>query len=62
MDIQPVVLEGQHVRLEPLKIDHAEAFCEAGRESNLTPESPGPTKLTADELVKAVTSWIAMAA
>jgi hypothetical protein len=39
MDIQPVVLEGQHVRLEPLTLRHAEAFCEAGREWNLTPEA-----------------------
>jgi hypothetical protein len=39
MDIQPVALEGQHVRLEPLTLRHAEAFCEAGREWNLTPEA-----------------------
>jgi N-acetyltransferase len=38
MDIKPIVLEGQHVRLEPLTLDHAAAFCEAGREWNLTPE------------------------
>jgi hypothetical protein len=39
MDIQPVVLEGQHVRLEPLTLHHAEAFCEAAGEWNLTPET-----------------------
>src|SRR5215208_5728033 len=38
MDIKPIVLEGQHVRLEPLTLHHAAAFCEAGREWNLTPE------------------------
>jgi RimJ/RimL family protein N-acetyltransferase len=38
MDIKPIVLEGQHVRLEPLTVHHAAAFCEAGREWNLTPE------------------------
>ena len=38
MDIKPVVLEGRHVRLEPLTPHHAAAFCEAGREWNLTPE------------------------
>jgi N-acetyltransferase len=36
MDIRPIVLEGQHVRLEPLTLDHAAAFFEAGREWNLT--------------------------
>ena len=38
MEIKPVVLEGEHVRLEPLTLGHAAAFCEAGREWNLTPE------------------------
>jgi RimJ/RimL family protein N-acetyltransferase len=38
MDIRPVTLEGQHVRLEPLTLRHVAAFCEAGREWNLTPE------------------------
>jgi len=38
MDIKPIVLEGQHVRLEPLTLHHAAAFCEAGREWELTPE------------------------
>ena len=38
MDIRPVTLEGRHVRLEPLTLRHAAAFCEAGREWNLTPE------------------------
>jgi RimJ/RimL family protein N-acetyltransferase len=39
MDVTPLVLEGQHVRLEPLTLDHAAAFCEAGREWDLTPEN-----------------------
>ena len=38
MDITPVVLEGQHVRLEPLTVHHVEAFCEAAREWNLRRE------------------------
>ncbi|MDQ3803611.1 MAG: GNAT family N-acetyltransferase [Acidobacteriota bacterium] len=38
MDIRPVTLEGRYVRLEPLTRQHAAAFCEAGREWNLTPE------------------------
>jgi RimJ/RimL family protein N-acetyltransferase len=38
MDIRPVTLEGRHVRLEPLTLDHVAALCQAGREWNLTPE------------------------
>lgn len=38
MDIRPVILEGRHVRLEPLTLRHVDAFCEAGREWDLTPE------------------------
>jgi N-acetyltransferase len=38
MDIRSMILEGRHVRLEPLTLRHAAAFCEAGREWNLTPE------------------------
>lgn len=38
MDVKPIILEGRHVRLEPLTLHHASAFCEAGREWNLTPE------------------------
>ena len=38
MDVKPIVLDGRHVRLEPLALHHAAAFCEAGREWDLTPE------------------------
>ena len=38
MAIRPITLEGHHVRLEPLTLQHAAAFCEAGQEWNLTPE------------------------
>ena len=37
MDIRPIILEGHHVRLEPLTLQHVAAFCEAGREWNLRP-------------------------
>jgi RimJ/RimL family protein N-acetyltransferase len=39
MDISPRVLEGQHVRLEPLTLSHEDAFYEAGREWSLTREA-----------------------
>ena len=38
MDIKPIILEGRHVRLQPLTLQHVVAFCEASREWNLTPE------------------------
>lgn len=38
MDIRPITLEGDYVRLEPLALRHAAALCEAGREWDLTPE------------------------
>src|ERR671913_130114 len=41
MDVKPIVLDGRHVRLEPLALHHAAAFCEAGREWDLTPEKVG---------------------
>jgi RimJ/RimL family protein N-acetyltransferase len=38
MKIEPITLEGHHVRLEPLTTHHASAFVEAGREWDLTAE------------------------
>jgi RimJ/RimL family protein N-acetyltransferase len=38
MDIQPVTLEGQHVRLEPLSLDHIPALYAAAREWNIPQE------------------------
>jgi hypothetical protein len=32
MNLQPVVLEGTHVRLDPLTLEHQAAFYEASRE------------------------------
>jgi RimJ/RimL family protein N-acetyltransferase len=39
MNLQPLVLEGTHVRLDPLTLEHVAAFCEGGREWSLTPEA-----------------------
>ncbi len=33
--ITPVLLEGAHVRLEPLKLDHLDALCEVGLDEEL---------------------------
>jgi RimJ/RimL family protein N-acetyltransferase len=35
MKVEPVVLEGEFVRLEPLKIEHFDALCEVGLDESL---------------------------
>ena len=35
MNIQPVTLTGQHVRLEPLTLDHHDALCQVGLEGDI---------------------------
>jgi len=35
MDLRPVVLDGAHVRLEPLSLDHLSALCEVGLDPDL---------------------------
>ncbi len=35
MNIQPVTLEGQHVRLEPLSLDHHAQLCEVGLDPDI---------------------------
>jgi N-acetyltransferase len=35
MNIQPVTLEGRHVRLEPMQLSHAAAMCDAGLDPEL---------------------------
>ena len=38
VDLQPLTLEGVHVRLEPLALRHLDRLVDAGREWELTPE------------------------
>jgi len=35
MNIQPVTLEGKHIRLEPLSVAHLDALCEVGVDEDL---------------------------
>jgi RimJ/RimL family protein N-acetyltransferase len=35
MQIEPVTLEGTHVRLEPLRLDHVDALCEVGLDAEI---------------------------
>lgn len=49
MLIAPVVLEGQHVRLDPLRTDHVAALSEVGLDDDLWKWIPVPVR-TADEM------------
>jgi RimJ/RimL family protein N-acetyltransferase len=35
MNVEPVVLEGEHVRLEPMRVDHLPALCRVGMDESL---------------------------
>ncbi len=35
MKVEPVVLEGKHVRLEPMRVDHLPSLCEVGLEPSI---------------------------
>ena len=35
MKIEPIILEGEYVRLEPLQIEHLENLCEVGFEESI---------------------------
>jgi len=40
MNIEPVILEGEFVRLEPLRVDHLPALCHIGLDSTIWQWSP----------------------
>ena len=39
---EPVVLEGAHVRLEPLRLSHLDSLCEVGLDPDLWKWIPNP--------------------
>ena len=49
MEIRPVTLEGRHVRLEPLSMDHHAAMCEVALDESLWQWTPRPLR-TADDV------------
>ena len=49
MDLTPVVLQGRHVRLEPLALDHQEGLCAAGLDPGIWRWIPYQVK-TAEEM------------
>lgn len=48
MRIEPVILEGAYVRLEPLKIEHLEKLCQIGLDESLWRWSPKKIKNSDD--------------
>lgn len=44
MNVNPVTLEGRHVRLEPLSLDHHADLCEAGLAEELWRWTPAPVR------------------
>ncbi len=46
--IEPVVLEGRHIRLEPLTLDHLDALCAVGLDEDLWRWSPRPVRTRED--------------
>lgn len=59
MYIQPVKLEGQHVRLEPLSLDHHTQLCEVGLDESLLrwTESYKPTREGLREYIETALQW-----
>ena len=59
MNIEPVVLEGRHVRLEPLTLDHHEAFCEIGLDTEIWRWFPRPVHSREDmlEYIRTALQW-----
>ena len=50
LQIQPVTLEGRHIRLEPLTLNHHDALCEIGLDDELWRWIPTPVKSREDML------------
>jgi hypothetical protein len=48
MKVEPVVLEGSHVRLEPLTLAHHAGLCEVGLEEELWRWIPTPVRTDAE--------------
>ena len=48
MNVEPVVLEGKHVRLEPMRVDHLPALCDVGLEPSLWKWTGNVVESTAD--------------
>ncbi len=59
MNVQPVVLTGRHIRLEPLTLEHHDALCEIGLDDDLWRLIPTPVRTRDDmlEYVRIALQW-----
>jgi RimJ/RimL family protein N-acetyltransferase len=59
MNIQPVVLAGRHIRLEPLMLEHHAALCEIGLDDDLWRLIPKPVRTRDDMLdyIRTALQW-----
>lgn len=59
MNVQPVVLQGRHIRLEPLALEHHEALCGVGLDDELWRWVPTPVHSSQDmhAYVRAALQW-----
>jgi RimJ/RimL family protein N-acetyltransferase len=51
MKIEPVTIEGRHIRLEPLTLEHHPQLCEVGLEEDLWRWIPFPVRTPAEMLI-----------
>jgi len=59
LQIQPVTLEGRHIRLEPLTLDHHDGLCEIGLDDELWRWIPTPVKSREDmqDYIRLALQW-----
>jgi N-acetyltransferase len=57
MRVEPVTLEGEHVRLEPLAIEHFDALCDVGLDEELWRWSPAPMRMREELRAYFETAW-----
>ena len=59
MNVQPVVLTGRHIRLEPLTLEHHDALCEIGLDDDLWRLIPAPVRTRDDMLsyIRTALQW-----
>ena len=59
MDLTPVILEGRHVRLEPLSLAHVDGLCAVGFDESIWRWNPRPPLRTRDDMQRYVESALA---
>ena len=59
LEIQQVTLQGRHIRLEPLTLDHLDGLCEIGLDPDLWRWIPAPVKSPGDmrDYIRLALQW-----